>query len=141
GYGPGVTALGGFLGGLLSLIYFFIKALSLFFLMVLIRATVPRLRVDQLMGFAWKFLLPLVLVNIMSASLWVALTRWDQQAQVFTELMGPPASDNYLRYGVAVGVTLLLNIGALLAVMGINNRRAKEHMHITDEELALGLTS
>jgi NADH-quinone oxidoreductase subunit H len=141
GNGPGVAALGTFLGGLLSLIYFLIKAFALFFIMVLIRGTVPRLRVDQLMGFAWKFLLPLVLVNILSGALWVALTRWDQQAQVFTNLMGPPSTadqTNVLRWVVAAAVTLLINAVTLLLVMRLNNRSAQEHMRTTDEEMALG---
>lgn len=142
GNGPGVNQLGGFLGGLLSLIYFFIKALFLFFIMVLIRGTVPRLRVDQLMGFAWKFLLPLVLVNILSGALWVALTRWDQQAQIFTTFFGPPSvpgEPNFIRLGVAAAVTFGINIGALVLVMGLNNRRTPDTLRATDEELALGL--
>ncbi|MBA3468988.1 MAG: NADH-quinone oxidoreductase subunit NuoH [Herpetosiphonaceae bacterium] len=142
GNGPGVNELGGFLGGFLSLIYFFIKALFLFFIMVLIRATVPRLRVDQLMGFAWKFLLPLVLVNILSSALWVAIIRWDQQAQIFTQWFGAPGTadaPNFVRLGVAVAVTIMINLGALVMVMGLNNRASQARMHTTDEELALGL--
>ena len=42
------------------------------FVLVWLRGTFPRLRIDQLMGFAWKFLLPLVLINIIAAGLWVA---------------------------------------------------------------------
>jgi ABC-type transport system involved in cytochrome bd biosynthesis fused ATPase/permease subunit len=33
-----------------------------------IRATLPRLRIDQLMGFCWKVLIPLALVNIMASA-------------------------------------------------------------------------
>ena len=141
GNGPGVNELGGFLGGVLSLVYFFAKAIGLFFIMVLIRATVPRLRVDQLMGFAWKFLLPLVLVNILSGALWVSLTRWDAQAPIFTEWFGAPSSadsTNFLRWGVAAAVTFIINSVALLTIMRVNNRRAQIRLHTTDEEMALG---
>jgi NADH-quinone oxidoreductase subunit H len=43
---------------------FLAKLYSVFFLYIWMRGTLPRLRIDQLMGFAWKFLLPLALVNI-----------------------------------------------------------------------------
>jgi NADH-quinone oxidoreductase subunit H len=35
-----------------------------------IRGTLPRLRMDQLMNFAWKFMLPMALINIISAAVW-----------------------------------------------------------------------
>jgi len=35
--------------------------------MIWLRGTLPRLRVDQLMGFAWKFMLPLSILNILVA--------------------------------------------------------------------------
>ena len=55
-----------------SWIWFFAKTYALIFVLVWLRGTFPRLRVDQLMGLAWKFLLPLSLVNILAAGLWVA---------------------------------------------------------------------
>ena len=53
-----------------SWIWFLAKTYGLFFVLVWFRGTLPRLRADQLMGFAWKFLLPMGLVNILAAGLW-----------------------------------------------------------------------
>jgi len=40
------------------------KLYTTFFIFIWFRGTLPRLRIDQLMAFAWKFLLPIVLVNV-----------------------------------------------------------------------------
>jgi NADH-quinone oxidoreductase subunit H len=53
-----------------SWIWFFTKLLALVCLFIWIRGTLPRLRMDQLMNFAWKFMLPMALVNILAASAW-----------------------------------------------------------------------
>lgn len=73
--GIGATLfLGGWQGPFLpSWIWFFIKTLGLIFIMVWFRGTLPRFRVDQLMAFAWKFLLPLALINLFIAGLWYYL--------------------------------------------------------------------
>jgi NADH-quinone oxidoreductase subunit H len=63
--------LGGWQGPLLpSWFWFFIKTFALIFVMIWFRGTLPRLRVDQLTGLAWKFLLPLAFVNIFVAGFW-----------------------------------------------------------------------
>jgi NADH-quinone oxidoreductase subunit H len=63
-----------------SYAWFFLKLLSLIALFIWIRGTLPRLRMDQLMNFAWKFMLPLALINLLAAGLWrflpAGLTRW-----------------------------------------------------------------
>ncbi len=57
--------------------WFFLKTFALMFIMIWIRGTFPRVRVDQLMGFAWKFLLPLCLINILAAGIWQRIpSRW-----------------------------------------------------------------
>jgi NADH-quinone oxidoreductase subunit H len=45
--------------------WFFLKTVFFIFLFILIRASLPRLRYDQLMEVGWKVLLPVVLLNIM----------------------------------------------------------------------------
>ena len=43
------------------------------FIFVQMRATFPRVRVDQLMSFAWKWLLPAALVNIFVTAIAVSI--------------------------------------------------------------------
>lgn len=45
-------------------VWFILKAFAVVFVLVWTRATWPRLRVDQIMGFAWKGLFPLSIVNL-----------------------------------------------------------------------------
>ena len=64
--------LGGWRGPLLPpFLWFLIKVIAIFFLIVWVRSTIPRLRIDQVMAFAWKFLLPLALINLLITSLQV----------------------------------------------------------------------
>ena len=44
---------------------FIAKIYAFYFLFIWLRGTLPRFRVDQLMAFAWKFLLPLAIVNVL----------------------------------------------------------------------------
>jgi NADH-quinone oxidoreductase subunit H len=50
--------------------WFFFKLCGMIALFIWIRGTVPRLRADQLMNFAWKFMLPMALLNIVVAAVW-----------------------------------------------------------------------
>src|ERR1051326_2528862 len=49
---------------------FFAKLLGLSAGFIWVRGTLPRLRMDQLMNFAWKFMLPMALVNLVTAGVW-----------------------------------------------------------------------
>jgi NADH-quinone oxidoreductase subunit H len=59
---------------LLPLFWFVAKTGILLFLFIWVRGTLPRFRYDQLMSFAWKFMFPLALVNLLVTALAVALT-------------------------------------------------------------------
>ena len=50
------------------------STLLILFLMIWVRATVPRLRYDRLMKLGWKVLLPLATLNLLATSAWVALS-------------------------------------------------------------------
>ncbi len=60
----GWLPLFGFLDFIPGIIWFVMKFTFCVFFLFWIRATMPRIRVDQLMGLGWKVLLPLALVNL-----------------------------------------------------------------------------
>jgi NADH-quinone oxidoreductase subunit H len=57
-----------------DLVWFLLKTFTLIFIFVWMRATLPRARIDQLMGFAWKWLLPASLLNLFVTAAAVLLT-------------------------------------------------------------------
>ena len=69
-----------FLAWIPSYVWFFLKLLALIFGFIWIRGTLPRLRMDQLMNFAWEFILPMALFNMLVAGVWHFMTpgipRW-----------------------------------------------------------------
>jgi NADH-quinone oxidoreductase subunit H len=46
-------------------LWFVIKVIAVFFVMIWTRSTFPRIRIDQLMALAWKFLFPLSIINLL----------------------------------------------------------------------------
>ncbi len=55
------------------LFWFMAKTALILFTFMWVRGTLPRFRYDQLMGFTWKFLFPVAVVNLMITGLLVAL--------------------------------------------------------------------
>ena len=95
--GLGITLfLGGwhaplaFLGWIPSYIWFFGKLLGLIAVFIWVRGTLPRLRLDQLMGFAWKFMLPMTLVNMLAAGVWRFMPAGAARWIVGAVLVGAP---------------------------------------------------
>jgi len=63
------------------------KALLFFFVIVWIRVSVPRLRIDQLMAYSWKVLLPLTLAQVMVNGL-VLVNGWSEVVLLVTGFIG-----------------------------------------------------
>jgi NADH-quinone oxidoreductase subunit H len=70
-----------------SWIWFFSKLMLSIFVFIWMRGTLPRLRQDQLMNFAWKFVLPFTLYNLMVTALWRFLGEGWQRWVVCTVLV------------------------------------------------------
>ncbi len=58
---------------IVPLFWFGAKVGALLFLFIWVRGTLPRFRYDQLMRFAWSFLFPLAMLNMLLTALFVAL--------------------------------------------------------------------
>ncbi|HEV3166226.1 MAG TPA: complex I subunit 1 family protein, partial [Isosphaeraceae bacterium] len=104
----------------ISVAIFSAKIVGYIFLMFWIRATLPRMRVDRLMNFAWKYLVPLAVLNIVYAAIWfeyifrpVRHLRWNLNLWLFTL----PIDRNGL---AAWAVTLPLVVISIWAVIRLN---------------------
>lgn len=72
----------GIVGQLLQVGTFFGKAFTLYYVVIWIRWTLPRLRADQLMAVCWKYLTPIALFNLVGTALWVYLFKGASLYQV-----------------------------------------------------------
>ncbi len=64
---------------------FMTKALLLYYVVIWIRWTLPRIRVDQLMTICWKYLTPIAIVNLAGNAIWLVVFNGKSVAQL---LMG-----------------------------------------------------
>src|SRR5438874_837633 len=71
------TFLGGFFGNLINIVVFIAKCYLLVFVMMWVRWTLPRLRIDQVMMTCLKYFLPISCFLLLGVSLWqVGLAPW-----------------------------------------------------------------
>jgi NADH-quinone oxidoreductase subunit H len=59
----------------LSVVWFMLKVAFFLFVLIWMRATLPRLRYDRLMAFGWKVLLPVAVLNVLVTATVVALWK------------------------------------------------------------------
>jgi len=62
-----------FVHALMPIVWFVAKVFAFLFLYIWVRGTLPRFRYDQLMGYGWKYLVPVAMLNIVGTSLVLAV--------------------------------------------------------------------
>ncbi|MBV8611631.1 MAG: NADH-quinone oxidoreductase subunit NuoH [Singulisphaera sp.] len=109
---------------------FFLKVGLMVFVMFWVRATLPRMRVDRLMNFAWKYMVPMSLVNILAAAVWYeCYIRSSRPFVLFgTPLQLGPLPMNWL---ISTLITLLILVPSFLGVQAINRREFGEEVGTT----------
>ncbi len=93
---------GPFLSGQIGAVWFLLKVVFFVFLFIWVRATFPRLRIDQIMAFAWKFLFPLSLINLFATTLEVYFLRDDVTGEISRGDLG-----------IMTGINMVLAVAAL----------------------------
>jgi NADH-quinone oxidoreductase subunit H len=89
----------GFMPWLGPFLWFLLKLTAVIYLMILIRATLPRMRYDRLMNFGWKVLIPFGLVWVLVTGAVVVLP------------------DHFSRRSILVGGAAILGVLALLSLL------------------------
>ena len=96
-------------------IWFFIKSFAVFFVMMWIKFTMPRFRIDQLMAFNWKFLVPLSLVNLLMLAV----------GDTVLKTMGMTREANPWMWGMILFAANLVLLFVALGVLGRSARRTR----------------
>jgi len=88
---------------LLGFVYLMIKSMAAYFVLIWLRMTVPRLRIDQLLNFNWKFLVPVSLVNLLVvAFVWKLVPDTDTINSLEDALL--PTAALLVANGIMIGV-------------------------------------
>jgi NADH-quinone oxidoreductase subunit H len=86
--------VGALLANLINVVVFIVKSWVLVFVMMWVRWTLPRLRIDQVMMTCLKYLLPISCVLLLGVSVW--------------QVVVPPEVSIFVKYILAGGILLLL---------------------------------
>lgn len=94
----------------LGLVYFFIKTFAVYFMVVLIRISMPRLRIDQMLNFNWKFLTPIGLVLLMVTAI---VDKSIMEVLPVLGLAQDMAAFTWVRAGIHLLVNILIALGVI----------------------------
>jgi NADH-quinone oxidoreductase subunit H len=95
--------LGGWKGPFLPVWFWFVfKVLAVFMFILWTRATLIRLRIDQVMAFSWKFLLPMALINVFITAGEVLV--WDTWMSGWTSFPWPFI---FVNFAIAAGLIIV----------------------------------
>jgi formate hydrogenlyase subunit 4 len=115
----------------LGFIYLMIKSLVAYWVIMWVRLTLPRVRIDHLLDFNWKFLVPLSLANLMMvAFLWKVIPDTDQITN-FREALRPTLILLAANILMIVGVAALLHGRWRRERMRIEGRRGEAYSEHT----------
>jgi NADH-quinone oxidoreductase subunit H len=73
---------------LVQVTIFMMKSLLLYYIVIWVRWTLPRLRVDQLMSICWKYLTPIAIFNLVGCAIWVVLFNGQSITQLLMSMGG-----------------------------------------------------
>ena len=107
---------------LVGMLWFMLKAFAAYFVVVWMRATFPRIRIDHMLELNWKFLVPLALGSILVTML------VDKLYAEYLQALIVPGAQAYVR-----GLALFLGNVALAAIALVIATRAARHLRLKEE--------
>lgn len=118
-WGPGVEQIPA-----LGFIYLGLKTMVVYFAMLLIRNTVPRFRIDQVMSFNWKFMVPLSIIVVLVQAFLMRIT---------TSLgLAPNEAGDFVSSLPQTIILLLGNLAIIAVVLNMIRNRGRQ-LRLADE--------
>ncbi|MFN8562133.1 MAG: NADH-quinone oxidoreductase subunit NuoH [Anaerolineae bacterium] len=129
-----VIFLGGWTGPLaeevpfLGFVWLMVKTFIVYIPSLILRATIPRVRIDQMMGFNWKFLVPISIVNVLVVAFLLQVTKalgWNPE----------PGSTDFVAHVPQALVLLAGNLALIAGVVTLlRNAGRRERLAETAQE-------
>ena len=119
---------GFFLSDQLGALWFLLKIVIFIFIFEWVRLSIPRLRIDQIMSFAWKFLFPLSLINLLITAV---------QVYIFNNVTTPGViTSQELWIMAAINIVLAISLIPLFGFL-VKDRIVKPYAKTTTQDLIL----